>query len=69
MERVTELEHRLASMRTFMGMLLAHLEDNGLIDRNLLEEDFWKVQATSHLCERSSADMKAVFAIADTVVT
>lgn len=68
MLRGTELEHRLGAMRTFMAMLLAHLEDNGLIDRLVLEEDFRKVQAIAGANERSREDMNKVFAMADTMI-
>jgi hypothetical protein len=68
MLRVTELESRLASMRTFLGTLLAHLEDNGLIDRPVLEADFWSLRQQSPQGERADADMRQVFAQADVLL-
>lgn len=63
--RHTELEDRLAVMRQLMGALVAHLEDNGLIDRDLLEQDLWKTVRVARLHEEAEEDLRRVFQVAD----
>ena len=59
--RTTDLEHRLGAMRLLQAMLLAHLQDNGLIERDLLEAQYWRTLEQSGACEHAHADMLTVF--------
>ncbi|MDD5249667.1 MAG: hypothetical protein PHY45_11810 [Rhodocyclaceae bacterium] len=61
---VTALEHRLSAMRLFLGMLLGHLEDNGLIDRGTLEAEFWNVMEREPGHQRAREDLLYVFEMA-----
>ncbi len=63
--RVTPLEDRLAAMRLLLSSLVAHLEDNGLIDRDLLERDLWMTARVGRLHESAEEDLRHVFAGAD----
>lgn len=63
--RVTELEHRLSALRTLTGMLIAHLDDNGLIDREVLQADLAVALDQVEPPDRVACDVAHVFRIAD----
>ncbi|MFN3987607.1 MAG: hypothetical protein ACK4KV_19120 [Rhodocyclaceae bacterium] len=63
--RVTELEHRLSALRTLTGMLIAHLDDNGLIDREVLQADLAVALDQVEQPDRVACDVAHVFRIAD----
>lgn len=67
-QRTTDLEHRLGAMRMLSAMLLAHLQDNGLVDRDLLEADYWKTLELAGSCEHARLDMLTVFEQATVMV-
>lgn len=62
--RETALESRLSAMRLFLSMLLGHLEDNGLVDRDMLEADFWKVMEREPGHPKAREDMLRMFVMA-----
>lgn len=66
--RFTPLEDRMAAMRLLFSSLVAHLEDNGLIDRDLLERDLWMTARVGHLHESAEGDLRHVFAGADALL-
>jgi|GEM_PF-2990892 len=57
----TVLEERLGAQRTLLAMLVAHLEDNGLIDRAALESGYWQVHEQSGLGDHAQYDMIGLF--------
>lgn len=60
----TVLEERLGAHRLFLSMLLAHLEDNGLVDRGALESEFWATLGQSIQAKHAHQDMLEVFEMA-----
>ena len=62
--RPTVLEERLGAYRLFLSMLLAHLEDNGLIDRHVIEADLWTVMKATQMGDHANSDMEDVFRVA-----
>lgn len=63
--RTTELEQRLGAQRLLMAMLIAHLQDNGLIDKEVLEADCLATQDLAELGEHAQQDIEEVFHLAD----
>lgn len=61
----TVLEERLGAQRTLMAMLMAHLADNGLIDRNVIESDYWALHEYAKLGEHAQNDMIGLFHMVD----
>lgn len=57
----TVLEERLGAQRTLVAMLIAQLQDNGLIDRGMLEADYWKVHEQGQLGDHAQHDMIGLF--------
>lgn len=66
--RVIALEHRLGAMRTLLGMLIAHLDDNGLIDRAVLQADLAVALDQIEQPDRVASDVAHVFRIADVML-
>lgn len=65
--RVTVLEDRLYAIHVLMGQLIAHLDDNGLIDRPVLEGDTMVVLGLDDTANRAIEDMRTIFRTADTL--
>ncbi|MBL3601604.1 MAG: hypothetical protein JMN25_17360 [gamma proteobacterium endosymbiont of Lamellibrachia anaximandri] len=61
----TVLEERLGAQRTLMAMLIAHLQDGGLINRSVLEGDYWKVQERALSPDHAHHDMIVLFSQVD----
>lgn len=62
--RATPLEHRLMAMRSFLSLMLAHLEDNGLIDRDVFEAGYWALSDRNLGDDKARRDMLEVFEMA-----
>lgn len=68
MLRPTPLEERLGVHRTLLAMLIAHLEDNGLIDRAVLEADVRSVHTLAGDGEPAREELRRVFQVADVMI-
>lgn len=65
--RVTVLEDRLYAMHSLLGSLIAHLDDGGLIDRQVLENDTMLMLSVDDTANKAIDDMRTIFRNADSL--
>jgi DNA-binding HxlR family transcriptional regulator len=58
--RMTQLDSRLQAMRNFLALMLAHMQDNGLIDREVFEANLWSEVESWGSSHKADEDMQEV---------
>lgn len=65
--RQIPLEDRIDALHVVLGNLIAHLDDSGLVDRQILEHDVLVQLDVLESSNRALEDVRAMFGTADEI--